>query len=145
MIRAMRRMKKRILSETAGTGLAAAKANSLDYECGSNVIYQLPTPAQAERFASLFRCTILSKTGRHNYTEWDPILDRSGAHHPAMDPFRFRENRGCRMNYTKDMCRRSLDILARTVMISLHPDWTAAKVAEQVRRIRQAAMVAIGQ
>jgi len=139
MIRSLRRMKKRVLRETAPAGLVPAKANSLDYECASNLLFQLPTAAQADRFAALAGGGVLSKTGRHNYTEWDPILDKAGGHHPAMNPFLFPQNKLCRMNYTKDMCARSLAILARTVMIGLHPDRTAAQVAELIRRIRQAA------
>jgi dTDP-4-amino-4,6-dideoxygalactose transaminase len=144
MIRSLRRMKKRVLRETAGTGLVPAKANSLDYECAANLLFQLPTAAQAERFASLAGGGVLSKTGRHNYTEWDPILDKAGGHHPAMNPFLFPQNKGCRMNYSKDMCPRSLAILARTVMIGLHPDRTADQVAVLIGKIRKAAETVLG-
>ena len=49
------------------------------------------------------------------------------------------QNRRCRMNYRKDMLPRSLDILARTVMLGLHPDRTAAEVKSMIARIRRAA------
>ena len=139
MIRALRRMKRRVLTQTAKVpGLVPAKANSLDYECGGNVIYQLPTAAQAEAFAKGVQGTVLLNTGRHTYTEWDPILERRGAYHPAMNPFLFPENKKCRMNYRKDLCPKSLDILGRSVMIGLHPDRTAAEITALIKRIRQA-------
>lgn len=73
MIRRMRRQKKRILRETADTGLVPIKANSLDDECGTHVGFLLPTVAQADEMQRLTGCTIAGKTGRHVYTEWDPI------------------------------------------------------------------------
>jgi len=51
MIRAMRRQKHRILRETASTGLAPIRANSPDHECGSHVMFTLPSAAQADEFA----------------------------------------------------------------------------------------------
>jgi dTDP-4-amino-4,6-dideoxygalactose transaminase len=139
MIRRMRRQKKLILRKTARGILRAAPAHSLDYECGSTVAYQLPTAAQAEQFAAGAGGTVLSKTGRHNYTEWDPILNHKGAHHPALDPFNLPQNKGCRMAYSKDMCARSLEILGRTVTIGTHPDRTDAQVRELIERILSAA------
>jgi dTDP-4-amino-4,6-dideoxygalactose transaminase len=137
MIRSLRKMKSLVLRKTADVpGLTPAKANSLAWECGGNVIYQLPTAAQATTFAEKMPCTILAKTGRHTYTEWDPILERHGALHPAMNPFRFPENNKCRMKYSKTMCAASLEILNRSVMIGLHPDLSAAKVNALVRKIR---------
>lgn len=139
IIRALRKEKKRILAETADTGLVPIRANSPDWECGSHVMYILPTAAQADRFAELVGCGIAGKTGRHVYTEWDPILDHQGAHHPALNPFRLHANRKCRMTYRKDMCARSLDILNRTAMIATHPDHRASEVTRIIARIRAAA------
>jgi hypothetical protein len=48
------------------------------------------------------------------------------------------------MDYTKDMCARSLDILNRTVMIHNHPDRKRPEVTQVIRRIRKAAKQAIG-
>ncbi len=143
MIRTLRRMKNRVLRQTAGLGLVPAKSNSPDGECGSNVVYQFPSAALTARFAKLVGGTILSQTGRHTYTEWDPILTRSGAAHPALDPFRFPENKGCRMNYRKDMCPQSLDILSRSVIIGLHPDRTAVEIDKLIKSIRSAAAAVV--
>ena len=138
MIRRMRKQKKAILRKTAGGILQAAPSHSLDYECGSTVAYQLPTAAQAEQFAALAGGTVLAKTGRHNYTEWDPILNHKGAHHPALNPFNLPQNKGCRMAYSKDMCARSLEILGRTVTIATHPDRTDQQAQELIQRILRA-------
>ncbi|MFC1805809.1 DegT/DnrJ/EryC1/StrS family aminotransferase [Planctomycetota bacterium] len=139
MIRALRRQKTRILKETADTGLQPIKANSLDWECGSHVMYILPTTAQAEQFARLVGCGIAGKTGRHVYTEWDQIFGHRGAHHPALNPYDLAENKACRMDYTKDMCAPSLDILNRTVMLGNHPDRRRPQVTALIRKIKAAA------
>ena len=139
MIRALRRQKKQILRATAKTGLVPIRANSLDHECGSHVMWTLPTIEQAEKFRERVGGTICGKTGRHVYTEWDPIFAGQGAHHPALNPFTLPENQGCRRTYAKDQCARSLDILNRTVMVGNHPDRKPEEVAALVARIKSAA------
>ena len=139
MIKALRRQKKRVLKETADTGLKPVRAPSLDYECGSTVLYTLDTAEKADKFAELVGGTVTLKTGRHVYTEWDPIFAHKGAHHEALNPFKLRENRKCRMKYTKDMCPQSLDILGRTVMVGLHPDNKRDRVTAIIRKIKDAA------
>jgi len=139
IIRRLRQQKMKILEQTADVGLKPIRAHSLDDECGSHVMYILPTAEQADEFARLVGGTVTSRTGRHVYTEWDPIFAHQGAHHPALDPFRLKENRKCRKTYKKNMCARSLDILSRTVMIGTHPDRKAPEVNRLIRRIREAA------
>jgi len=138
MIRTLRKQKKRILKATADV-VRSAPVNSLDYECGTTNHFRFDTPGQAERFAQLVGGTVLSKTGRHNYTEWDPILAHRGAHHPALNPFNLPQNRKCRKRYSKTMCKRSLDILARTVAVGNHPDRKAKDVTALIRKIKEAA------
>ncbi len=139
IIRALRRQKARILRETAGAGLKAAPSNSPDYECGSHVMYTLPSAEQADRFAGLAGGTVCSKTGRHVYTEWDPIFAHQGALHPALNPFNLPQNKRCRTKYTRDMCAKSLGILNRTAMIGTRPDRKRSEVTRMIRRIRDAA------
>ena len=139
MIRAMRRQKKRVLAETADCGLVPIRAHSPDHECGSHVMYTLPAAEKADGFAARTGGTVAGKTGRHVYTEWDPIFAGRGAHHPALDPFKLPANRRCRKTYTKGMCARSLDILNRTVMLGNHPDNRRADVTAMIRKVRDAA------
>ena len=139
MIRAMNRQKKRILAETADSGLTPAKLNDIDGDCGTATMFVLPTAERADRFEELTGGRVCMKTGRHVYTMWAPILGHNGAHHPALDPFKLKENKGCRMDYGPDVCAASLDILARTVMISNHPDCTREDVTRLIAKINKAA------
>ena len=144
MIRAMRRQKHRILKETADTGLVPIKANCLEDECGTHVGFVLPSAAHADEFQRLTGCTIAGKTGRHVYTEWDPIFAHSGAPHPALNPFNLKENAECRMTYTKDMCKPSLEILNRTVLFGTHPDRKRADVTRQIKTLCTTAKAVLG-
>ncbi len=77
--------------------------------------------------------TIPIDTGKHIYTNWTQIMEKRGALHPAMDPFKMEENQGLQMDYTMDMCPKTLDLLARTAYIAINPDWTEeenTKIAE---------------
>ena len=139
MIKRMRAEKKKILQGTKTSGLQPIRATSLDHECGTTVMYTLPQARQAGRFAEGTGGTVVGKTGRHIYTEWDQILDHKGAHHPALNPYLLKENKGCRMTYTKDMCAKSLDVANRTVMVTTHPEHTAADVKAIITTLNAAA------
>jgi dTDP-4-amino-4,6-dideoxygalactose transaminase len=139
MIDAMRAQKRRILAETADSGLAAAPSRSLEWECGATVMYNLPSADQADAFAARLGCGIVGRTGRHIYTEWDPIFAHQGAHHSALNPYNLAENAPCRKDYSKDMCARSLDIVNRTVMIGNHPDRSESDTSALIERIRKVA------
>jgi len=142
----LRRTKARVLKAIADLDmLTPAPNHSPEGECAIRIMLQLPDAAAADRFAEALgprSCVVLSRTGRHNYTEWDPILTRQGAHHPAMNPFNFPQNAGCRMDYRKDLCPKSLEILARTVAVYLFPYQTDAQIESLIASIRAAAAAA---
>ncbi len=140
MLEAMRSQKKRI-SQAVGDVVRLSPCNSPDYECGASNLFLLDTPEQADAFAKAAGGGVLIKTGRHVYTEWDPILQHRGAHHEALNPFALPANRGCRMDYRPDMCQRSLEILARTVRVDNHPRTTEQDLMTRIERIRAAAVV----
>jgi hypothetical protein len=135
----MRTQKMRILAETADTGLKPLQANSLDDECGTHTGFLLPSAEQALAFQKIYPCTIAGKTGRHVYTEWDPIFAKQGAHHPALNPYFLKENADCRRDLTKDQCAGSLAILNRSILVGTHPDRTEADTSKIIDNIRQAA------
>ena len=139
MLKTLRRMKKRVLKETADTGLKASPCHSLDHESGAKVMYRLPSAEAAKAFAEQAGGTVCGETGRHTYTAWEPILNHRVGHHPKFNPFLMEENQDCRMDYSADMCARSLEILATTVMVGLHPDLKSADVKDLIARIRRAA------
>lgn len=139
IIEELRQQKSRILAELEDTALTPSPRNSPDYECGSHVMFTFDTPEQATDFAEHAGGTVCGNTGRHIYTEWDPIFARRGAHHPALDPFQLDANAECRMDYTREMCQPSLDIVNRTVMIATNPDRDDTEVTRLIETLRDAA------
>lgn len=77
----------------------------------------------AEKGLSL---TVPIDTGKHVYANWTQIMEKRGALHPAMDPFRMAANAGLQTDYTADMCPATLDYLARTAYVAVDPDADAA-------------------
>lgn len=146
MIRAMRSEKNRILAGTrhlGNLGLKATPMNSAQHDCATQVMFTLPSEAAAKAFVGVMPSVIAGKTGRHTFPQWDQVLMHEGAHHPALNPYTLPENRGLRTSYAEGMCRESLDILNRTVMIATHPQHDDATIADTIHNIDQAARVAL--
>jgi dTDP-4-amino-4,6-dideoxygalactose transaminase len=139
----LREVKERILDATFGMGLTPTPRHSPEGECATAVMYLLPSKIAAELFSEAVSGTILLDTGRHTFIEWDPILSHQGSHHPALNPFSLPENAACRKDYRKDMCPRSLDILSRTVSVSLIPVRREEDLDELISRIDAAARAAL--
>ena len=147
MVAAMRAERDRILDGTKGLdnlGLRQAPLNSRAHDCGAQALFTLPSTAAAEQFVAIFPSVIPGKTGRHNYTEWDQVLQGEGAAHPALNPYNLPENAACRREYSKDMCTRSLDILDRTVMVATDPRHSRGEIDDTIHNIGVAARVALG-
>jgi dTDP-4-amino-4,6-dideoxygalactose transaminase len=146
MVAKMRAEKKRILagaSAFGNLGLKPTRMNSADHDCATHVMFTMPNAEAAQKFIKVFPSVIAGKTGRHTYTEWDQILIREGAAHPAMNPYLMEANAKCRMDYSKDMCARSLEILNRTVMVPTNPEHTDAQIDDMIHNIGVASRVAL--
>ena len=139
LLEELRTRKAQILEATKGSGLCPSPRHSPDGECATCIMYLLPSKAASKKFAEDTKGRILAETGRHNYTEWDPILDHQGSHHPALNPFNLPQNANCRMDYSKDMCPNSLDILSRTVSIGIKPNQTDEELEVAITTINAAA------
>jgi dTDP-4-amino-4,6-dideoxygalactose transaminase len=138
----LRAVKKRMLDALAGEpGLMPTKSNDAAGDCGTTLAFTFPDRGSAEAFAGSEGVGgwLPINSGKHVYANWDPIMEKNVWHHPAMNPFNFEANKGCNTNYSKDMCPKTLDILARTVFISLTLDWTEAQIAQKIEACRNAA------
>ena len=139
LIGMLRARKKRVLEVTANTSLRATPQHDPDGQCGTWVMYTFETPAAADAFAEALGGVVLLRTGRHTYTEWDPILAQRGAPHPALNPYTMPQNAECRKELSPDQLPRSLDILGRTVMLALTCEQSEADVDALIERIVAAA------
>lgn len=125
---------RRKLISAMGDGLTVAPSNDEDGDCGTTLSLRFETSEETERFAAYcgergVGVTIPINTGKHVYTNWTQIMEKRGALHPAMDPFKMEANRGLQSDYTPDMCKKTLDLLCRTAYIAIDPDWTDEAIA----------------
>ena len=146
MIKKMRAERNKILSSTqnlSNMGIKHSPLNSKNYDCGNYVFFKFNNTLDAENFTSIFPAPIAGKTGRHNYTEWDQILLKEGSFHQSLNPYKLSQNKKCRMNYSKNMCKSSLEILDKTIMIPTDPKNTKKDINNTIRNIKKAALAYI--
>ena len=143
MLNRMRGHKAELLQVGLDAGLTSIVNNSPGYDCGTHLGFIFPSEKEARGFSDRLKKNraqgfLPIDTGRHVYTRWDPILRKQGAHHPALNPYNLPANRKLKVKYTLDMCKDSLDILSRSVLIPMHPDNLKGRVREIGRAIREA-------
>ena len=112
-------------------------------DCATTLVLRFETADECNGFAN--KCsengltvTIPINTGKHIYTNWTQIMEKRGAHHPALDPYKMEVNRNLQHDYSMDMCPKTLDLLARTAYIAIDPDWTEDKVSKAAEIINNA-------
>lgn len=119
-----------------------APSHDSEGDCATTLALRFDTADECNEFAEKCAENELSivipiNTGKHIYTNWTQIMEKRGALHPAMDPFKMEANQGLQMDYSMDMCPNTLDLLARTAYIAIDPDWTAdalEKVADTINK-----------
>lgn len=109
-------------------------------DCGTTLAIRFETAQQADAFSKAegIGGTVPINTGKHVYSNWTPIMNKVGALHPLMDPFKMEANRDIVPDYRADMCPKTLDLLARTVYISINPDWTEDELQAKICAVRKA-------
>lgn len=138
----LREIKGMFLEELAETeNLKFIKSNDIKGDCGTTVGFSFEEEEAARKFATArgVEGWLPIDSGKHVYENWEPILKKRGAHHPALNPYNLPQNEDLRMDYAKDMLPRTLDILKRTVYISLHPDWSQEEVCKRITACKEVA------
>lgn len=131
----------RLFDEELKTELNGAPGNDAEGDCRVVVAYQFEDAKIARAFATSegVHGWLPVDTGRHVYNNWTALLERRVGHHPDWNPLNHPKNQGLQSNYSADMCPRTLNILSRTVYISLHPDWGQVEVERRIAACRTAA------
>ncbi len=128
ILKRQRRSKQRIVAHIRDLpGLQLQRVPDEEGDCGISLVLFLPDAGQAKRLAAALRAegcgggTVYDRAipDRHIYANWDHILAKKGVT-PRGCPF------DCpafpaQVEYSKDMCPRTLDLLGRAVALTL-PD-----------------------
>jgi dTDP-4-amino-4,6-dideoxygalactose transaminase len=136
----LRRIRKRFETELRAAGLRIAPNNDLEGDCGVVAAFRFDTADEARAFASAPGVGGWQPidSDKHVYTNWTPVWEKRIGHRPDMNPFNHPANQGLGREYSPDMCPRTLDYLARTVYISLQPDWDDATVDARIAACKAA-------
>lgn len=129
ILRDLRRNKKKVM-KALKKDFRFIPSNDIDGDCGTTIAFAFDSEEAARKFATAegVKGTLPIDTGKHVYTHWTPVLEKRGASHPLMDPFKMDANKNLNHDYPLDMCPRTLDILARTVYVGVNPDWSRADI-----------------
>ena len=89
------------------------------------------TPEEALAFKEKQKIGLLIESGRHVYTNWDPLIEQR-SFHPKMNPFNWAQRK---IEYTKDMCGKTLEILSRSAGIAIPYEMTKKEVRDYAKKI----------
>jgi dTDP-4-amino-4,6-dideoxygalactose transaminase len=85
----------------------------------------------ALKFNEKHRTGLLINSGRHIYTNWEPLLEQR-AFHPKMNPFNWAQRK---IKYTKNMCKNTLEILSRSANIGIPYAMTNKEIRELAKKL----------
>ena len=116
-------------------------SNDIEGDCGIAIpiLFEKAEEAAAFAVADGIGGQIPICTGKHIFRNWTPIINKKGALHPLMDPFKMEANKDIIPDYTDEsLCATSLDLLAKVVYISIEADWDQEALDSKVAAIRKA-------
>ncbi len=115
-------------------------SNDIEGDCGTTVAFQFDSAEKADAFSKAqgVAGTVPINTGKHIYKHWTPIMEKRGAFHPLMDPFKMEANKDIIPDYREDMCPATLDRLSKVVYVGVNPDDDKARLDERIALYRKA-------
>ena len=130
------RKNKALLKEALGEGFDYPPCNDDDGDSAIAITFRFDTVEKCKAFAEKIGAIIPGFTGKHVFNDWKPILEKRGAVHPLMNPFKMECNKN--VTYSEEMCQKSLEIMKRCAHINIDPDWTQDDINALAERIKEA-------
>ena len=123
LIADLRRTKNYVMDALKGL-CTFAPSNDLDGDCGTTIAIQFDSEEKARKFATSegVHGGLPIDTGKHVYRNWKAIMEKRGACHPLMDPFKMEANKDFVPDYHENMCPETLRILSQVVYVGVSPD-----------------------
>ena len=134
------RANKKYLMDALADVCEFAPSNDIEGDCGTTLPISFESYESACAFAAAegINGSVPYDTGKHVYKNWTPIMTKTGALNPLMDPFKMEANKDIVPDYSEDMCPKTLDILSKTAYININPDWTKAELDKMVENVKKA-------
>ncbi|MBQ6165407.1 MAG: DegT/DnrJ/EryC1/StrS family aminotransferase [Clostridia bacterium] len=129
------RKNKKLLAERLAPKYKFNPSNDIEGDCGTTLPVLFDTEEEARAFAEKASQAKVGNylpidTGKHIYNHWTAILEKRGALHPLMDPFKHPANAPYVPDYPNETYPKMLDLLARTTYLLTDPDWTEERIEE---------------
>lgn len=140
-----RRIKQRMVDELTAAGVRVLPSNDRAGDVSTTFGLIFDTEAETLRCQAALQEKEIGAgrpfdTGRHVYSNWDPILQHRAWHCDGMNPFLHPANQGANMNYTPDMLPRTLDMLKRTLNLPISPMMSEDEVTQLIKNVADAAL-----
>jgi dTDP-4-amino-4,6-dideoxygalactose transaminase len=142
MLDAMLAEKRILIQELDGAGpFSFNPIHDVEGDCGTTLALQVESEEIMREFLRYLSdegvdASTPIDSGRHVYTNWEPILTKQGAHNPAFNAYNLSPDSA---NYTKDMCPNTLDNLSRTIFLYANPERTSGELADMIEKVKRAA------
>ncbi|MDF1514577.1 MAG: DegT/DnrJ/EryC1/StrS family aminotransferase [Anaerolineae bacterium] len=142
MLDALLKEKRILIQELAGAGpFTFNPIHDIEGDCGTTVALLLDSEDKMRAFMENLsdvgvHASSPIDSGRHVYTNWEPVLEQQGSHNPAFNAYALTERP---TEYHKDMCPTTLDVLARTLFLYTNPERSETELYEMISKIKQAA------
>ena len=116
-------------------------SNDDEGDCGVVTSFLFDSETMARKFAKAEGVNgwLPVDTDKHVFSNWTPLLRKKAGPNEKLNPYNLSENKNLRLSMTKDMCKKSIDILSRTVFISNNPDWKEEDILKQIDACKKAA------
>jgi dTDP-4-amino-4,6-dideoxygalactose transaminase len=123
----MRRRYEVMLDALERGGLPVAPQNDSENTLG--IVVTFDTEKEAAAFAERRGVSRLFDNTKHIYSNWEPILEKR-TFHPKMNPWAWAARP---VEYSADMCPRTLDIVRRSCRVGLGEDYPLVVVQAAAR------------
>lgn len=126
------RKNKQKLAKLISPYCSFAPSNDPEGDCGVALSIEFETEEESIAFykAAPENTSRPAESDRHIYCHWTAILEKRGAFHPLMDPFRMEANKDHIPDYNVNMCPETLKHLGKNCYIHINPDWTDDDIAK---------------
>ncbi|MGC9468501.1 MAG: DegT/DnrJ/EryC1/StrS family aminotransferase [Anaerolineae bacterium] len=139
MLEAMLTEKRTVIDALSGTGpFTFNPIHDVEGDCGTTIALMFEDEATNRRFLegchdAGVRTDTPIDSGIHVYSRWEPVLKHRGSHHPAFNAYNLTD---ADIEYSKDMCPRTLDVLARTAYLYTDPTRPREELDAMIEKIK---------
>jgi dTDP-4-amino-4,6-dideoxygalactose transaminase len=112
--------------------------NDVEGDCATTVALLFPSVKESKKFLNTLKINGIEAhspidSGLHVYTNWTPIMEKRGGHHPARDAYK---SVGNFITYSPDMCKKTLSILERTVYLLTSVNRSETELLRLISKIK---------